>query len=576
VKAGRAVVVKDRNKLTAMSLADGTTTWTAKFRKLAKGPAVLAAGKDRIFALGKRGVILLSAEGKVLRTHKLKGGSSVLFRGDSVFVSTRAAVLRLDSEVKKELGRASVKGATMLEGSGRYAAIFSRQKRARGSRLSPNMLQVLDLATGKRIYKFRLLPDGAHKVVSMDGQGITFIDYTVADRRGRNRRKLYFTEVNYRANKKVRDLALSKQYASDKSDTVWISMGKEGKIYVATHGGSGHDANVVGYDTIRRKTLWERLGTQPNLGLVRYMGLLWSAIRDDKGRTKLVGLVPGSGKARIRLPLDGKAVKPPILVAGHLFVRTARSLYCFGPRPAGGTIAVTDSKAPAKVKQPPALPAGASPAATASPASASDEPSTAQLVTAKSSTAPGSTARTEQPPPLPASGSSSAPPATRPGFRVHKDAQLGFALQLPEAWFLDKKRERRLGGPRAAIPFSRVKHLPERRFYLGTVQVLTWEAAGRDAAGLWRSIFVQRKGLNSDVKVISVHKLKNVGGTGRAGVVARYRFAGPSGQPIILRSLCVVSNGVAYELRAWAGPMHPGQTWREIEEILSSFRVFKP
>ena len=572
------VILRSGNMLTAHALKDGASAWTARFRKLVNGPSVLAAGKDKIYAPGRRGVLLLSTEGKVLRTHKLKGASSLLFRGDSIFVSTRDAVLRLDAEGQKELGRAAIKGATVLGASGRYATVFSRQKQARGSRLSPNLLQVLDLATGKRIYQFRLLPDGAHKVLAMDGRGLTFVDYTVADRKGRNRRKLYFTEVNYRDNKKLRDLALSKQYASDRSDTIWVSVGRRGEIYVATHGGPGHDANVVGYDGIQRKTLWERLGTQPNLGVAPYQGLLWSAIRDDNGVTKLVGLDPKNGKATIRLPLDGHAVKPPMEVGGRLFVRTAKSLYCFEsrPSPTGQTAHLAAANAAAE-EQPPALPATASPAATATPPdSADDEPAATHLATTKTPPSAGSaTPAAVQPPPLSLDGNRS-PPATRPGFRVHKDDQLGFALQLPEAWFLDKSRQRRMGGPRAAIPFSRVKNLPERRFYLGTVQVLTWEAAGRDAAGLWRSIFLQRKSLNADVQVLRVHQLRNVGGTGQPGVVARYRFTGPSGQPVTLRSLCVVSNGVAYELRAWAGPMQPGQTWREIEEIFSSFRVFKP
>ena len=581
VPAATAVVFKTGNTLTAHDLKDGKTTWKAKFRKLAKGPSVLASGPGMIYVLGRRGVILLSLAGKVSHTYKLKGATSVLHKGDSVYVAARSNVLRLDNLGKKELGTAAVKGAKILGASGRYAAIFSRQKQKKGSRLSPNLLQVVDLATGKGIYQFRLLPDGSHKVAHMDARKLAFVDYTRVDSRGNNRRKLYFTVVDYQNNKKLRDLSLSRLYASDPSDTIWVTLGAQDNIFLATHGRSGQEANVAGFDLNQRKSLWERLGTQPNLGLALFQGLLWSAIRDDKGATKLVGLDPRTGKAVQRLVLDGNAVYPPVEVAGRLFVRTSKSVYCFGGTPQNLLLPGVN-KAPSPSTPPPTRPAPV----TALPAAESpDEPAAVPLTTEATpltteatpltTEATPSLANIEQPPPLPGE-TGVTKPGVRPGFRTHMDRQLGFSMQVPETWFLDQARQRRLGGPRAVIPFARVKRLPGQRFFLGTVQVLTWEAAGRDASGLWRSIFVQRHKLNPEIKVKRVFQIKNVGGTGLPGVVARYSFTGPGGQPVILRSLCVVSNGVAYELRAWAGPMHPARTWREVEEIFSSFRVFIP
>ena len=564
VPMGSAVVLKSGNTLVAHAMADGKTTWTAKFKKLTRGGAVLAGAKGVIYVLGRRGVILISSEGKVIRTYKVRGATSMLQADDSIYVATKNKVLRLDAAGQKELGSVKLKGARILGASGRYATVYTRQKQAKGSRLSPNLLQVLDLATGKVIYQFRLLPDGSHSVVKMDAEQLTFVDYTVADRKGNNRKKLYFTTVNYRENKKLRDLSLSKLYASAKSDTIWIALGNDRQIFVATHGGNGHEANVAAYLPDQRKTLWERLGTQPNRGLTPYMGLLWSVIRDDKGNTKLTGLHPLTGKAVARFPLDGSAIDPPAQAAGHLLVRTTKSIYCFGGK-VKEMVLVAGNPSPAAAKP------AKSPAPTTPAPETVDEPAALPLAT------PAPAADVEQPPPLPTEARTTpAVAAAKSGYRTHRDSQLGFSVQTPEAWFVDETRRRRMGGPRAVTPFARVKKMPGRRFFLGTVQVLTWEASGRDASGLWRSIYVQRRQLSPDMRVQQVHQIKNVGGTGLPGVVARYSFSGPGGQPVKLRSLCVVSNGVAYELRAWAGPMRPKRTWREIEEIFSSFKVFKP
>ncbi len=587
VPAATAVVFKQGNGLTARALTDGAEAWTAKFRKLARGPSVLAASGGNIYALGRRGVILLSIDGKVQRTYKLLGATSVMTQGDSVYVSGKKKVVRLDATVQREIGKAKVQAGFIRGAHGRFAAVYSRQKQKKGSRLSPELLQVFDLATGKAVYQFRLLPDGAHRVIGMGAHRITFIDFTRRDRRGKNRKKLYFTVADYRSNKKLRDLNLSKLYASAQSDRVWVVQATRGRIFVATHGARGDDANVAGFDPARRKTLWERLGTTANRGLVHYDGLLWSAISDEKGGgAKLVGIDPNSGKAKVRLPLDGPAKKPVTEVAGRLFVRTARSIYCFGPSSTAHHLAVGDAKpaaagasSGASADQPPPLPtSAAAPAATAAP----DEPAApAPLKTAGTgSTAP---ATADAPPPLPTA--QSAPPTSdgeadlaatplghRPGWLGYRDRSLGFRVQLPRTWKLDRDRIRRLGGVRAVIPFARKKEMSGRAYYLGTVQVLSWEAAGRDADGLWRSVYVQRRKLSPDVQVSRVYRVRNVGGSKLSGVVASYEFTGPGGQTVTLRSLCVVSHGVAFEVRAWAGPMRPRRTWRDVGEIFSSFQ----
>ena len=310
--------------------------------------------------------------------------------------------------------------------------------------------------------------------------------------------------------------------------------------------------------------LWERLGTEPNRGVLLYDGLIWSAISDEKGAAKLVGISPTSGKAVVRLPLDSKATQAPVEVAGRIFLRTRRSVYCFAPqsKPQSPHVAATDS-----------------PTATAAAPANVDEPAAEPLVSKASAPSPAASA--DEPPPLPGKKSevdadlTPQPLGQRPGWLGYRDRAIGFRIQLPRTWSLERKRIRRMGGSRAVVPFARQKEITARKFYLGTLQVLTWEAAGRDADGLWRSVYVQRKKLNPDVQVSRVHRVRNVGGKGLSGVVASYNFSGPGGQQVTLRSLCVVSHGVAFEVRAWAGPIRPRRTWKDIGEIFSSFQPEK-
>ena len=69
--------------------------------------------------------------------------------------------------------------------------------------------------------------------------------------------------------------------------------------------------------------------------------------------------------------------------------------------------------------------------------------------------------------------------------------------------------------------------------------------------------------LNPDIKVSRVSRVLNVGGKGVSGVVAEYLFTPRGGgRPVKLRSLCLVSHGVAFELRAWASPLRAKILWR--------------
>jgi hypothetical protein len=129
----------------------------------------------------------------------------------------------------------------------------------------------------------------------------------------------------------------------------------------------------------------------------------------------------------------------------------------------------------------------------------------------------------------------------------------------------------RMGGVRSVVPFALTRRYGSRIVYLASIQVLTWEAAGRSADGQWQSVYAQRKAQSPDLRVLKVKRVR-IGPDGHKGIFARYTFRGPNGYLVELRSLCLVKGHVAYELRAWAGPMNTGKLWEQINEIGQTFR----
>jgi hypothetical protein len=162
----------------------------------------------------------------------------------------------------------------------------------------------------------------------------------------------------------------------------------------------------------------------------------------------------------------------------------------------------------------------------------------------------------------------------KPGWRMFRDRVAGYLLQTPTTWAYNRASMRSLGGLRYIIPFSRTGVISGRPSTIGMVHLLTWEAAGRDADGLWRSVYAQRQQLSPDVRVTKTERVAKVGGSTASGILASYTFY-KAGYPMQLRSLCVVDHGVAFELRGWASAYSPQEVWREVEGIFASFRPQK-
>lgn len=531
------VVLKSGNRVTAYSLADGKKLWSTRLAKLRYGSGSMTAGTKYVYLISAVGLQLLSLkDGSKVRLRRIQRPISVYYRNETVYVSYAGGVIRLDAEARKVVGRAEGITGELRKAQGQHVVLLTQQSTAEGM---VKRLQVLDLDKGSVIYRFKLLVPGGHRVVEVERGHLAFIDYSRRGADGKSSKKLYYTEVDFKKREKLKDINLSSRYIAAESDTLWAVSGPAGEIFLAQHGTPKDPSLLLAYDPASSRVLWQRKGLVASMGLTLHGGKLWGGLVDAGGAAKAVVIQPDTGAQVAALPLDAPGSSAPVGVGGRVLVRTRTSVYCFAP----GAPAVAD---------------GGDEGDEGEDEGDEDE---------------GDEDEGGAPPP-PESGLKVGRLAAD-GWRTVRQAQIGFSLDLPRGWRLDSAKVLKMGGVRMVLPFVRARKSRRGPVYIGSVQVLTWEDAGRDADGLWRSVYAQRKKLNPDVKVSAVHRVKNVGGSGVDGIRAVYSFAGPSKQRVQLRSLCVVNNGVAYELRAWARPGARRGVWRRVEEIFSRFKPTK-
>ena len=274
------------------------------------------------------------------------------------------------------------------------------------------------------------------------------------------------------------------------------------------NGHGGGPSTLFAYDARQGKTLWSHTVKQSLSGLLLHDGQLWTVGAGKDGEASAVAYSAATGRQTFRNVVDAPGVGSPVAVGGAVLVRTRDTVYCF--------------------------------ARGAAPQPAASVP------------APGVTARS--------------------GWRVFRDRVAGYLIQTPQTWTFDRSAMRSLGGVRFVIPFSRTSVVGGRAVPVGTLHLLTYEAAGRDVNALWQSVWAQRRRLSPDVRAVKLERLTNVGGSGADGIVATYSFQGRQGYPVQLRSLCVVHHNVAFELRGWAGPQSPQEVWQDVQGIMDSFK----
>ena len=523
---GRAVVLKSGNTVTAHDSAKGDKLWQVTLPSLRYGAGVLAAGKRYVYVLGDKGVYALDPRtGKQVKHRPLPAPASILVHRGSVYVSAAAGTYQLDPGLEQQLGLAKGITGELRGADGHRVVLYTHEPKAQGS---PKRLKVVDLKQGKLVYQFKLLPRGSHQVVKVWDGKVVFIDYSKRTTAGKNATRLYYTETDFIKGAKLRDIALSDHYNTAGSDTFWVAGDPAGQVFLANHGEPGEPATLMAYDPARGKALWSRSGPVTSMGLLLHQGKLWTGRTAKGGKASVLVYSPDDGNPLLTLPLDAPGNGSPVGVGDRVLVRTRKSIYCFAPD-AGKDI-------------PDAPRALLGTAGVASPSAVK----AAQL-----------------------------PTRALPGWRLMRHKPTGFVIQVPRSWKLEKKKMLKMGPMRQVIPFARVKQAGGRRLYLGSIKVLTWEAAGRNVDGLWQSVYAQRRQLSPDVRVGKVHRVRDVGGSGVPGIKATYTYRGPSGYAVQQRSLCVVHHGVAFELRAWVGPTDRRSMWKEVEQILTHFRPHK-
>jgi outer membrane protein assembly factor BamB len=518
--SGSHLALLQTGKLALYELRNGKLLWSVELAELKPGRN-LAVDDFGVYVLSENGLHTFASDTGVRMGLRPFRGAHGLARhaGRLYFIDDKGA-RQLESRTQQQSGfAAGVMG--QIEAAREHLIAVYRRLAPGSTKKSRNQLAVIDLRDGKERYRFRLLHDGDHRVTSLTGDRVSFLDFG-----GRppspavKERKLYFTELDHRLGKKTKDLSLGKLFSDLAPDRFELSHFEPSTVFLVGFSSTGA-SRLLAYDLDQGKLLWQKELSLRASTMTVFLRRLWLLGRGANGDEALV-INPVDGTLEQRHSLKGAAVEPLIAVGGQcVLVQTAGDISCFGVVTAATQPPVADSgRSPVREA---ALPAAAGPGIriTADP--------------------------------------------RIPGWNRVEDHYRKYSLLLPRTWVLDRDRIRALGGLRHVVPYARRGQTEAGPVYLGSVQVLIREAAGQDANGLWASVHAQRRGMAPDLRV---HRVRRVG----FGVLADYSFK-QQGYWVHMASLCVVTDGRAYELRSWIAPGYHRRLWGEILNILRSFRA---
>jgi outer membrane protein assembly factor BamB len=510
--SGDRLVVKTGETVAAYSVSSGRLLWTRRLDNLKLGEGTVAAGERYVYLLGSGGLELLDLQsGQPAGKRALSDPTGLLFQGGSLYVSDGAGLLRLDESGSKLLQKATGFRGELRGADGDHVAIFRHQPSSDG-KASPKRLTVVNLRTGKVAFEFKLLPTGAHQVARMGEGRISFIDYTVG------------------------------RPSPGKPGT--DDAGNPRKLYYTeadyVRGKKIRDISLSAkYTSTRADVFWIAVAPSGRVFLANHgrpgdPSTLF-AFDPEQGKT----LWTRSGEVASM----GLALHQDRLWTGVTGNSGEGLLVAYNPE-TGDVIS--------------RLPLDA--AGTGAPALAGSS----LLVRTRSSIYCLAPHR-----PVPLEG---RPAAVT--WRMFRDRVAGYLIQVPDTWRFNRQSMRKLGGPRFVIPFER-RDPNGGAGPLATVHILTWEAAGRDAQALWRSVYAQRVRSHPQVKVLSLVRVPAQGGSGPPALIASYTFRKAGGEPVEMRSLCVISHNIAFELRGWVAPA-AHHLWAEVEGIFKSFQPRPP
>lgn len=152
--------------------------------------------------------------------------------------------------------------------------------------------------------------------------------------------------------------------------------------------------------------------------------------------------------------------------------------------------------------------------------------------------------------------------------RLYRDTLAGYTFYLPHSWRLAAKRIRHYAKGSFSVPFVRYRQEGERWIFLASVHVLVRPAANQTVEALADSVLQQWRRRMGKAKL---HKTRRWMRDGKTFLLNSYRFQNRYRREETSFSLCVVSHGFAFELRARTSA-EGGAIWPEIIEALESFR----
>lgn len=498
---GTQLFGRDGDELLALDLKSGKKRWSTRIGNLLSGPRTLAVDENGIYALGTTGLYVLApSSGAIMHTEPLSKPREIVHIGKSLYVGTEKGVTRFASGGEKRLA-SSERFQGRVQGAEGNVVLLFRRLPLEGKKGSPQRLTAVDLKKGKKVYEFRLLPTGGHRVIGMGAGRLSFIDFS-RNLSGKNPSKLFLTEVDYRKNKKLYDIALKHHYVDPKSDRFFVLPAGPGAVLLVQNGPLGATSSVLVLDLKKKQVRWQHKAKEPFGAPLIEGQRVWLAQGRGKARHLVAyGLVDGKEQARTAA-LSAPEVGAPRITGKALLLRTSAGVRCLQP---GGAVAAS-------------LPAAADP--------------------------------------------------TR-GWRLYRDKLAGYTIKLPVAWKLNPRHVRHFGTDAFAVPFVRYEVKGDRWIFQASMHVLVRPSRGQSADEVWKAVLAQR-GRRTPVKVVGTQRRQR---NGLAEVFGSYSFRNRYGAEETAQSLCVVSHGLAFELRARVRPAAAAQLASEVRQIFATFTV---
>lgn len=500
---GTQLFGRDGDELLALDLKSGKKVWSTRIGNLLSGKRTLAVDKNGVYALGTTGLYVLApASGAIMHTAPLSKPREILRVGRSLYVSHEKGVVRFASGAHKQLA-ASDRYQGRVQGAEGDVVLLYRVLPRKGKRGSPQRLTAVDLKKGRQVYEFRLLPTGGHRVIGMGAGRLSFIDFS-KNLRGKNPSKLFLTEVDYRKNKKLHDIALKHHYVDPKSDRFFALPAGPGAVLLVQNGPIDATSSVLVLDLHKKQVRWQHKAQEPfGQPVITGGRRVWLARGRGKARHLVAyALVDGKEKARTAALSAPEVGAPQPLAGGALVVRTKAGLRCLQP---GAAVAAS-------------RPAIVDP--------------------------------------------------TR-GWRLYRDTLAGYTIKLPTQWKLNPRHVRHFGPDAFAVPFVRYQVQGDRWIFQASVHVLVRPSRGQTADEVWKAVLAQR-GRRTPVKIVGTQRRTR---NGLAEVFGSYSFRNRYGAEETAQSLCLVSHGLAFELRARVRPAAAAQLAKEVQQIFQTFTV---